>query len=96
MHIVNNIFNVKYELLQAWKFDGLNETLLIYGWLQLLQKLKEQYDCENEWHFESLSQFSFAQGSDQVKIEMFGNKWEPVAADVEILNDDKVLMYVYV
>ena len=56
-----------------------------------MKKLKKQYDCEKEWKHESLLDFSFAQGSEQVKIEIIGHKWPEGKADIDILNDDKVI-----
>ena len=68
---------------------------IIALFMQLLfQRLREQYDCEKEWNYESLTRFSFEQGSEQVKIEIEDNRWE-VNGDIEILNDDKVAMYIH-
>ena len=60
--------------------------------ITFLQKLKEQYDCEKEWQYKILSQFSFAQGSNQIKINLESNNWE-AKADIENLNEDKVHMF---
>lgn len=52
-----------------------------------MQKLKEQYGYD--WKYQSLKEFSFPEGCEQVSIELNNYPFQGEAV-VEILNDDKV------
>ena len=57
-----------------------------------IQKLKGQYG--SEWNCQSLSEFSFTQGCDQVSIECQGYNLQGMA-EVVLLSNNEVVTYVY-
>ena len=52
-----------------------------------MQKLKKQYELD--WKVDTLGEFSFPQGCEQVTIELKNPSFEEEAV-VEVLNDNKV------
>ena len=59
----------------------------IIVYMYFMQKLKKQYELD--WKVDTLGEFSFPQGCEQVTIELKNPSFEEEAV-VEVLNDNKV------